>query len=427
MSWLHANGDAGIWPATFYAGRADRPAPFPPLDGDARTELCVIGGGITGLSAALHAAQAGMRVTLLEAQRVGWGASGRNGGQVSPGFNWSPRKLAARLGDDRATALHRLSEEAVRLTRDLADTHAGGARFRPGILSAGFTEAEVAEMAEDAAWADARLGTTRARLTRAEIEAAIGTRAYAGGMLDRTGGRIDPLAYALGLAQACVAAGVTIHEESEVRALDGTAARTERGTVTARFVLHATNGYTPGLTRPTAARVLPINNFIATTAPVPDAGDRTVFAVADSRFVVNYFWWSADGCLVYGGGESYGKRFPSDIRGRVRANLARVYPELAGVELTHAWGGTLAVTASRLPWLSEVAPGVFAAGGYSGHGLALAGLFGKLAVEAMQGARARFDLIAALPVPALPGGRWLGGLAAQAGMIWGSVTDRLRT
>ncbi|WP_298435654.1 FAD-binding oxidoreductase [uncultured Jannaschia sp.] len=423
-SWLHANGDRGTWPRTFYAEGLDLPAPHPPLKGRVTADLCVVGGGITGLSAALHGARAGMSVVLLEAQRVGWGASGRNGGQVGSGLNWGQEKLEARLGGPRARAVWNLCEDAKALTRRLIATHAPEADWRSGVLSVARGETSLGPMAEAAARMDRDYGTALEVLDRDALAARIGTRAYAGGVLDPTAGVVNPLAYALGLARACVAAGVTIHEGAEVHRIGDTVA-TAQGAVTARFVLHATNGYGAHLTGASAARVLPINNFIAVTEPLAAPPMATPLGVADDRFVVNYFHQTGDGRLVYGGGESYGRRFPTDIEARVRANLARVYPDLAGIRFDHAWGGTLAVTATRLPLLSEVRPGVFTAGGYSGHGLALSGLFGAVAVEAMRGDRARFDTLAALPVPALPGGRWLGGLMAQAGMVFGAVVDRV--
>ena len=426
MSWLHANGDRGAYPATAYAPRVSRLAPFAPLRGRVEADLCVVGGGITGLSAALHAARDGRRVVLLEAQRVGWGASGRNGGQVGSGLNWDQRRLERRLGAEAARALWSLTEEAKALTRDLIATHAPEADYRPGIVQAALTPAEAAEGRDLAAWMAEAHGHPTETLDRDALAARIGTAAYAGGVLDATAGVCNPLAYALGLARACVEAGAAIHEGSEAHRIAPGHVATGQGAVRARAVLHATNGYGAHLTGGTAARVLPINNYVAATAPL---GDRALMpaplAVADGRFVVNYFHQTADGALIYGGGESYGRRFPRDIEGRVRANLARVYPALAAEPLPFHWGGTLAVTATRLPYLAELSPNLFAAGGYSGHGLALAGLFGKLVAEALAGRRDRFDRMAALPVPALPCGRWLGGLATTAGMAAAALRDRL--
>ena len=416
-SWLHANGSA--FPKTWYAEGLEFPAPFPRLEGSHSADLCIIGAGITGLTAALHAARAGMSVIVLEAQRVGWGASGRNGGQVGSGFNRDPD----RLGPD-GRALWDLAEEAKSLTLRQIGEHAPEADYRPGILSASLTEGEAREAATRAARMNAGYGTDLTVLSAGDVAARIGSRAYKGGVLDMSAGYINPLAYVLGLARAAAQAGATIFERSEVHRIADVVA-TGQGRVTARFVLHATNGYAPHLTAKTAARVLPINNYIAVTEPLPAPPMRDPVAVADSRFVVNYFWQTSDNRLVYGGGESYGRRFPSDIAGRVRANMARVYPELTDVRFTHAWGGTLAVTATRLPYVAEVAPGVFSAGGYSGHGLALSALFGKVCVEAMRGERERFALLSRLPVPALPGGKMLGPWAAQAGMIFGALRDRM--
>ena len=425
MSWLHANAEGGAYPATWYAEGLTFPDPCPPLTDEVEADLCVIGGGLTGLSAALHGARAGMRVVLLEARRIGWGASGRNGGQVGTGLNWSQRKLTATFGEAAARAVWALTEEAKALTRALIAAHAPEAGYRPGIVRAARTSREAAHDAAEARWMAEHYGTASRILDPGATATALGTDAFAGGVLDPTAGFCNPLALTLGLARACAEAGVIVHEGTEAHDL-GPVTRTASGTVAAPYVLHATNGYATHLTRSKAARVLPINNFVAVTEPL---GDRTPMpeplAVADSRTVVNYWWQSGDGRLIYGGGESYGRRFPPDIEARVRANLARTYPGLADVAFTHAWGGTLAVTPTRLPYLAETAPGHYAAGGYSGHGLALSALCGALVVEAIAGDRSRFDALARLPTPALPGGRWVGGAVTNAAMMWGAMRDRL--
>ena len=423
--WLHANGDAGAWPATWYAEGLDLPPALPALEGEAEADLCVVGAGITGLSAALHAAQAGMRVVVLEAQRVGWGASGRNGGQAGRGLNWSQARLEARLGARTARGIWDLCDAAVRLTGDLAERHAPGAMQGSGIVSAAGDAREYDARAREAEALNARYGAGVEVLGPSDLSGMTGSTAHHGGLLDPQGKYLNPLAYSLGLARAARSAGAAIHERSEVTAIAEGVVSTAGARVRARRVLLAGNGYAAGLAARTASRVLPINNYIAVTAPLGErAPMKRRVAVADSRFVVNYFWQSRDGRLVYGGGESYGRRFPRDIRAKVRANLARTYPDLSDVDLTHAWGGTLAVTATRLPYVSEIADGFYAAGGYSGHGLALAGMAGKAVAEAARGDRARLDLLGALPVPALPGGRWLGPWAAQAGMLWGALRDR---
>jgi gamma-glutamylputrescine oxidase len=427
MSWLHANGPGGAYPDTLWAAAAEPLERLPPLRGEVAAELCVVGGGITGLSAALHAAEAGMDVIVLEAHRVAWGASGRNGGQVGTGLNWGQRALEARLGRDRARALWGLTEEAKALTRALIARHAPEAGYRPGVLSAALTRAEAEDHAREATWMSRHYGVAPEILGPGEVARLTGSRAFRGGALDRTAGFCNPLLYALGLARACLAAGVRMHEGTEIVRAGPGHVEGGSGSVRAPRVVLAVNGYAPRLHPGLGARVLPINNYIAATEPL---GHRAPMpeplAVADSRFVVNYFWQDPAGRLIYGGGESYGRRYPRDIARRVRRNMARVYPGLADVPFTHAWGGTLAVTATRLPLVRELEPGLLAAGGYSGHGLALAGLAGKVLAEAARGERARLDLLASLPVPALPGGRWLGGAAATAGMAWMAARDRFR-
>jgi gamma-glutamylputrescine oxidase len=427
MSWLHANGEDGRYPDTVWAEGARGLGPLAPLDGDARADLCVVGGGITGLSAALHAAQAGMDVILLEGQRVAWGASGRNGGQVGSGLNWGQRRLEARLGPEAARALWALTEEAKRLTRALIERHAPEAGYRGGVIQAALSGAEAAAYARDAEHLARAYGAAPEVLDAAEIARRTGSRAFAGGVLDRSAGFCNPLAYAFGLARACLAAGVRIHERTEATGVTPCHVTTKLGAVRAGAVVLAVNGYGGHLHRGLGARVLPINNYIAATEPL---GTRAPMprpvAVADSRFVVNYFWQDGAGRLIYGGGESYGRRYPRDIAGRVRRNLARVYPQLADVAFTHAWGGTLAVTATRLPLVTELEPKLWAAGGYSGHGLALSGLVGQVLAEAARGDRRRLRVLGQLPVPALPGGRWLGGAMTTAGMAWMAARDRFR-
>jgi gamma-glutamylputrescine oxidase len=266
-------------------------------------------------------------------------------------------------------------------------------------------------------------------LDRAGIEAALGTSAYSGGLLDRGAAHLNPLAYALGLADAAAGAGVRIFEGSRVLARNGTGVRTDRGSVRARFVLLAGNGYLGDLAPEVTARVLPINNFMVATAPLGAERARALIrddvAVADSRFVVNYFRLTPDHRLLFGGGESYGWWFPRDIAGVVRPRMLGIYPQLADVDIDHAWGGTLAITASRMPSFRRLAGNVLSAGGYSGHGVATATLAGRLMAEAVQGTAERFDVFASLPQASFPGGaRFRQPLLALA-MTWYALRDRL--
>jgi gamma-glutamylputrescine oxidase len=433
LDLLTANDRPGEYPPSWYAASTPPLAPFPALEGEAAADVCVIGGGYTGLSAALHLAEAGMDVVLLEANRVGWGASGRNGGQIGSGQRRDQAWLERRLGRAPARALWDLAEAAKALVRDLVARHAIACDLRPGVIHAACRPAEVAAFHADAEKLARDYGYPLVEpLDRAAIEAEIATTAYHGGVLDRGAGHLHPLAFALGLARAAAAAGVRIHEASRAEAIDGGPApdvRTAKARVRARHVVVAGNGYLGGLAPEMAARVMPINNFIVATEPLgPDAARALIandVAVADSRFVVNYFRRSPDHRLLFGGGESYGYRFPRDIAALVRPRMLGVFPGLAEARIDYAWGGTLAITVERLPAFRRLGPDVFAAGGYSGHGVALATLAGQLIAEAVQGMAARFDVFARLPQPRFPGGAALRSPLLVLAMTWYAMRDRL--
>jgi gamma-glutamylputrescine oxidase len=426
---LTANDRPGAYPPSWYAADTPPLAPFPPLEGAAAADVCVIGGGYTGLSAALHLAEAGLDVVLLEASRVGFGASGRNGGQVGSGQRRDQAWLEREVGAQRARALWDMAEEAKALVRALIARHGIACDLRDGILHAAHRPAHMAGIHAEAEHLARAYGYARVEpLDRAGLRTALGSDAYHGGALDHGGAHLQPLAYALGLARAAAAAGVRIHETSRVLALEP-AVRTARGAVTARFTLVACNGYLGSLAPAVAARVMPINNFIIATEPLGAARAEALIpsgaAVADTRFVVNYFRRTADHRLLFGGGESYGWRFPTDIAGIVRPRMLAVFPELADAAITHAWGGTLAITVNRMPAFQRLGPTTLSAAGYSGHGVAMATLAGKLMAEAVQGTAERFDLLAALPQPDFPGGAALRWPLLVAAMSWYALRDRL--
>ena len=268
-------------------------------------------------------------------------------------------------------------------------------------------------------------------LEREEMRHLVGSPAYHGGDIDMGGGHLHPLRYAFGLARAAAAAGVRIHEGSEVRSLDnGSPAtiRTDTASIRASHVLLACNGYLGTLNRRTAARVMPINNFIVATEPLtPDAQEEIVrgnHAVADTKFVINYFRFSEDHRLLFGGGESYGYRFP-DIAALVRKPMEEIFPQLAGTKIDFAWGGTLGITLNRMPDFARIAGNVLSVSGFSGHGVALATLGGKLAAEAIAGQAERFDLMATVPTRPFPGGVALRWPLLVLAMVWFSLRDRL--
>lgn len=431
MSFLYANDRAGQYPQSWYADSADLLPPLDPLRGEISADVAVIGAGFTGLSAALHLAQAGFDVAVLEAHRVGFGASGRNGGQVGSGFNWPQSKLEKRLGLDAARRLWDLAEDAKTLVYDLAHAHAPEAGIKPGVAHTDFHANDTTAAHREADHLARTYGYDQNEcLGHADMAHVVRSARYTGGVIDWGAWHLHPLRYALGLARACRAAGVRVFETSPVHHVkDGTPnlVQTNKGRIKATWVIHATNGYSTTLNRPQASHVWPINNYLVATAPLddPSAVLAKDIAVADNRFVLNYYRLTDDKRLIFGGGESYGKRFPTDIRAVVRPNLEDIFPQLQGVELTHAWGGTLAITPTRLPMLARVGPNQLAAAGYSGHGVALATLAGKVLGHAIQGQEERFDLISTLPVPSFAGRQILRAPILTLAMTWFAMRDRI--
>ena len=420
-------------PASYYVATANAMPAHAPLRGQIRADVAIVGGGYTGLSALLHLAERGYDAVLLEAARVGAGASGRNGGQLGSGQRLGQRRLEQMYGLERAQALWQLAEDAKATVKDRIARHGIACDLKPGILHAAHKPAHADELQREAAHLERHYGYRELRyLPRSEVEAMLGTRRYFGGVLDLGAAHLHPLNYALGLAQAAQAAGGRIFEHSRViRIEDGPPplVRTGEGEVRAGHLVLAMNGHLGRLVPQLAGRIMPINNFMLATAPLGEAGARALIrddvAVDDSKFVISYFRRSPDHRLLFGGGETYRRGFPADLRGLVRRHMLRVYPQLADVPIDHAWGGTLAITRTRLPHFARLAPGVFVAHGYSGQGIAIATQAGQLIAEAVAGTAERFDLMAGLNVPAFPGGTLLRWPMLVLGMLYYSLRDRL--
>lgn len=422
-------------PPSWYADSISRPFQGEQLNEDLDTEVCVIGGGYTGISAALHLARQGHGVVLLEARRIGWGASGRNGGQVCTGQRKDQEELEALLGLDHARALWRLSETAKRTVRELIEDYAIDCDYRPGIAHPDHKP----QYAEDSRRLVDKLqedyGYTQIEyLERDEMARITGSDSYFGGTLDRGAGHLHPLNFVLGLAHSASAHGARLVENSAVTEYKPRGKRVEVSCgphrVQADRLVLACNGYLGKLEPRLAGRIMPINNFIAATEPLDDALARELnpenVAIADSRFVVNYYRLSSDRRLLFGGGENYRAGFPRDIAGFVRKPMTRVYPRLADIPIEYAWGGTLAVTLNRLPHFGMLdGDRILYAQGYSGQGVALATLAGKLIADAISGKPEDFKRFATLPTPPFPGGTLLRWPGMVLGMAWYALRDRL--
>ena len=432
MDLLYANDKPGKYPKSYWASVAPPLAPFPPLKGDIEADVCVVGAGYTGLSSALHLAEAGYKVVLLEAQRVGFGASGRNGGQVGSGQHIGQDELEAKHGEAKARALWDLAEASKARVKGFIKRYGIECDWRDGIIYTELKPKNLHHSFDYAHLLQTRYGYDDIRaLDREALRTHLGTDAYCGGTLDMGAGHLNPQKYVLGLARAAQKAGVQIFEGSKALGFSAgprPKVTTEQGNVRADFLILAGNGYMAGLSKKVDRRVMPINNYIVATEPLGEEMAKSLItqdvAVADSKFVVNYFKRSADHRMVFGGGESYGYKFPADIAAKAQKPMLEIYPQLKGVKIDYAWGGTLAITMNRMPNFARLAPNVLSASGYSGHGVAMASLAGEILAETVQGTAERFDLFNTTQPPRFPGGHAFKTPLLTLAMSYYALRDR---
>jgi gamma-glutamylputrescine oxidase len=419
-------------PQGYYVVSAGAERPFPRLSGQAAADICVIGGGYTGLSAALHLAEAGARVVLLEADAIGFGASGRNGGQIHTGLRKDQAELERWLGETHARDLWTLTEEAKALVRALIAKHCIECAPKDGLVIAAHDRRALHALAEDTAHIGARYGYSARMMDADETAQMLGTRLYPGARLDMGGGHLHPLAFARGLAVAADAAGAVIWEHSRARAFeaerDHIRVRCEHGDVIADKLLLACDAFSGEIAPQLAPYIAHVESFIVATTPLPPHLAETIVpgdvAVADTRHVLDYYRKSADDRLLFAGRESY--LFPPrDIAALVRPRMLRVFPALADTHIEYAWSGTVGITVTRMPHFGQLSERVFFAHGYSGQGVALATLGGKLLAEAALGKRERFDVFARVPAHTFPGGRLLRKPIVAAALFAFKIADAL--
>ncbi len=391
-------------------------APTPPLRGNARADVCVVGGGVTGCSAALHLAERGYRVTLLEARRIGWGASGRSGGQLLPGLGTDIDSVANVLGLDTARAVFDMTREAVDLSVELIRRHAVPCDLQRGAVHAAIRPRHVRGLPRlQARLADVYDYHALDWLDRDALRQRVATDYYLGGLHEPAGAHLHPMNYTLGLARPAQGAGVSVHEASPVvRLQHGAPARVHAGggVVEADYVVLAGNAYLAGDVEPALrGKLMPVGNYIIATEPLDEARAGATLprndAVSDANFVLDYYRLSADRRMLYGGQVSYTGRQPRRLAARMQRKLAVLFPVLEGVAIDYMWGGLVGITLNRAPHFGRVGRNVYFAHGYSGHGMALGGLAGKLLAEAIGGQAERFDLFARMRHRAFPGGERL--------------------
>ena len=419
-------------PASYYVATAKEMAEYPALEDDERADVCVIGGGFTGVSAALNLAEKGFDVVLLEAERVGFGASGRCGGLIGSGQRKDVLEMEHLYGLQRSRMLWDFAEAAKKEIRSRVKKHDIQCDLQKGQL-VGVHKRSYRDWPDELADALAeRYDYPHCRaLDAAEARERVATRTFLGGLWDAEALVLHPLNYVLGLARAAGEAGVRTYENTRVSRYshrDPAEIKTPGGTVKASYVVLACNGYLGGLERRVAGKIMPINNFMIATEPLGEERCAELingrFGVHDTRFVVNYFRLSDDHRLLFGGGENYRPGFPRDIENFVRPDMLRIFPQLEDAAIEYDWGGTLSVTVNRMPHFGRLKPNVYFAQGYSGHGISTANFAGKVIAEAIAGQADRFDIMAGIPIHTFPGGTLLRYPGMVLGMMYYSMIDR---
>lgn len=420
---------------SYYEATVSREPVAAALQSAQRADVCVIGAGFAGLSAAIELAERGYSVIVLEAQSVGWGASGRNGGQAIVGYA-SDTAIENQFGRDDARRVWQMSVEGMNLLRQRIAQYGIDCEYTPGFLSAAISPKKARALAQWTEHLQSTYNYSMQSISAAEMPEWIASERFKGGAFDPHSGHLHPLKYCLGLAKAARSLGVRIFEHSAVTRVDRGAqalVHTAQGSVSCQFVVMAGNVYLNEYGESVAPeldkRIMPVGTYIITTEPMdPARADALVAqraAVCDTNFVLDYFRPTADHRMLFGGRVSYSTVTPPNLVSSMRKRMLAVFPQLADLKVSHAWGGFVDITMNRAPDFGRLDANLYYLQGFSGHGVALAGLAGKLVAEAIVGQAERFDLVGKITHHAFPGGPLLRTPALVTGMMYYHLRDLL--
>jgi len=431
----HRHKETRLTKDSFYEASVTRGQPSPALDMDIFADVCVVGGGLSGLCSALELAEKGYSVALLEAQIVGWGASGRNGGQALVGFS-SDDAIESQLPPDESRRLWNMTVEAMQLMRDRIKKHHIDCDFTPGYLSVACSDKKARELEEWANSLQQRYNYSLQSIGKQEIGSWVQTDRYHGATFDANSGHVHPLKYTLAIAEAARAAGVKIFENSPVTGVDrgvSPVVKTAIGSVRCKFVVLAGNVYlneygdavAPELDK----RIMSVGTYIVATEPMDkarcDALIKHRAATCDTNFVLDYYRPTGDNRMLFGGRVSYSTATPINLVGSMRKRMLAVFPQLSDLAVPYAWGGFVDISMNRAPDFGRIGKNIYYLQGYSGHGLILTGLAGKVVAEAIAGQAERFDAFGKIKHHNFPNGQLMRTAAQMLGMWYYQLKEKL--
>ncbi len=418
--------------SSWYAASANDKRVRPSLEGEETADICIIGAGFTGLSAALEMAEQGFSVIVLEGERIGFGASGRNGGQIVNGYSRDLETIAGRYGREKAVQLGEMSLEGGEIIRQRVRKYGIDCDLVEGGFFAAFTSKQIKEMETNKSNWEKHGHSGLEMVSKAEVGKYVKSDRYAGGMIDRFGGHIHPLNYVLGEASAIESLNGRIFENSRVVSVEKGAqvtVRTDRGSVKAKYLLVCGNAYLGGLLPEIGERMMPVSSQVMATEPL----DRGLiedllpanYCVEDANYILDYYRRTSDNRLLYGGGIGYGGSDPADLTGVIRPNMLKTFPQLKNTRIDFAWSGNFALTLTRVPHIGRLSENIYFSHGDSGHGVTTTQLLGKILGEAAAGHAGRFDVWSSLPNYPFPGGKTFRVPLTVLGAWWYGLRDRL--
>lgn len=417
---------------SWYAASANDKTVRPTLEGEMHADICIIGAGFTGMSAALELAEKGFSVIVLEGTRIGFGASGRNGGQIVNGYSRDLETIAGRYGHEKAVKLGEMSLEGGQIIRERVAKYGIDCDLVDGGFFAAFTPKQIKEMEANKTHWEKHGHSGLEMVSKAEVGKYVNSDRYAGGMIDRFGGHIHPLNYVLGEAAAIEKLGGRIFENSRVIGVDKGAnptVRTAHGKVTAKYVLVCGNAYLGKLLPEIGDRMMPVSSQVMATERL-DAGliENLLpanYCVEDANYILDYYRRTADNRLLYGGGIGYGGSDPADLTSVIRPNMLKTFPQLKDVKIDFAWSGNFALTLTRIPHMGRLSENIYFSHGDSGHGVTTTQLLGRILAEVVSGQAGRFDVWSSLPNFPFPGGKTFRVPLTMLGAWWYGLRDKL--